>query len=121
MINFFNFVLFEKKRLLHIIPRITSDGSTDSSLQIMQDYAKKDSRIHFSTRENRGLILTLNELLYTARGAWIARMDADDISLPNRLAYQLAWLEKNRRRYMRQLGAPLWQHRSPGRSIASIR
>ncbi len=69
------------------------DGSTDASLQVMRDYAKKDKRIHLLSRENRGLVATLNELIGMARGAWIARMDADDVSLPNRFSKQLEWLE----------------------------
>ncbi len=70
------------------------DGSTDSSLQVMQRYAKKDPRIRLVTRENRGLVSTLNELVDMATGLWVARMDSDDISLPARFERQLAWLEE---------------------------
>jgi len=70
------------------------DGSTDSSLQVMQDYAQKDQRIRLLSRENRGLVATLNELVGMARGTWIARMDADDISEPDRFARQLEWLDR---------------------------
>lgn len=70
------------------------DGSTDSSLQVMQEYERKDTRIRLLTRENRGLVFTLNEMIDMARGSWIARMDSDDIALPNRFARQLEWLEK---------------------------
>ncbi len=70
------------------------DGSTDSSLQVMQKYERKDKRIRLVTRGNRGLVFTLNEMIEMARGSWIARMDADDVALPNRFARQLEWLEE---------------------------
>jgi len=71
-----------------------NDGSTDNSGKILQNYAQHDSRIRIFSRENKGLPETLNELIDLARGAWIARMDADDIALPNRLERQLAWLSQ---------------------------
>lgn len=70
------------------------DGSTDASLQLMQNYAQKDARIRLLARENRGLVETLNEMVDMAHGTWVARMDADDVSMPNRLARQLEWLEQ---------------------------
>lgn len=73
---------------------IINDGSTDNSLQVMRTYQKRDSRIRLVTRENRNLVTTLNEIVDLARGKWFARMDQDDISLPNRFERQLQWLEK---------------------------
>lgn len=70
------------------------DGSTDSSLKLLQEYQKKDSRIRLITRENRNVAATLNEIIFLARGKWIARMDQDDIALPQRLERQLEWLER---------------------------
>ncbi|MDG4476039.1 glycosyltransferase family 2 protein [Thiovibrio frasassiensis] len=70
------------------------DGSTDGSLEIMQQYQKRDARIRLVARENRNLATTLNDLIGLARGKWIARMDQDDISLPFRFERQMAWLEK---------------------------
>ena len=70
------------------------DGSTDSSLNLLQEYQKKDSRIRLITRENRNVAATLNEIIFLARGKWIARMDQDDIALPQRLERQLEWLER---------------------------
>lgn len=72
---------------------ITDDGSTDRSLQILQDYAAQDSRIRLSSRANRGLIFTLNEMLAQAEGEFLARMDADDIATPERLALQVEFLQ----------------------------
>lgn len=73
---------------------IIDDGSTDGSLRILQEYQKLDPRIRLVTRENRNLATTLNESLDMARGKWVARMDQDDIALPQRFDRQLEWLEK---------------------------
>jgi len=73
---------------------IVNDGSTDGSVKILAEYAKRDSRICLINRANRGLIDSLNDAIVCARGEWIARMDADDISLPDRFEKQLAWLKK---------------------------
>jgi glycosyltransferase involved in cell wall biosynthesis len=72
---------------------IIDDGSTDTSLTILQKYQNRDERIRLISRENRNLATTLNDLIDMARGKWIARMDQDDISLPLRLERQLHWLE----------------------------
>lgn len=73
---------------------VIDDGSTDGSLQLLREFEKTDKRIRLFARENRGLVPTLNELISMARGTWIARMDADDIARPQRLARQLEWLQK---------------------------
>ena len=74
---------------------IINDGSSDQSLSILQKYAKEDNRIRLVTRENRGLVFTLNEMIEIAKGKIIARMDADDISLPNRLNTQYDFMLNN--------------------------
>lgn len=66
------------------------DGSTDRSLSILQRYQATDDRIHIVSRENRGLIATLNEGMTMAEGEFIARMDADDIAYPERFSRQIA-------------------------------
>ena len=68
------------------------DGSTDETLDFLSEAAKQDSRIKIVTRENRGLVASLNEGVYLARGRLIARMDADDISYPSRIARQVECL-----------------------------
>lgn len=73
---------------------IVNDGSTDGSTAILEEYAQCDCRIRLISRENRGLIASLNEGIASARGEWIARMDADDISFPDRFEKQLAWLQR---------------------------
>jgi glycosyltransferase involved in cell wall biosynthesis len=72
-----------------------NDGSTDGSLAILQAYRASDSRIKIISRENRGLIATLNEGIQLAKGEIIARMDADDIAMPDRLELQLEALNKH--------------------------
>ncbi|WP_231833783.1 glycosyltransferase family 2 protein [Thermosynechococcus vestitus] len=75
---------------------IIDDGSTDNSLSVLKRYAVQDARIRLISRENRGLVATLNEGIALARGEWIARMDADDVAMPNRFIVQLAALERER-------------------------
>jgi glycosyltransferase involved in cell wall biosynthesis len=75
---------------------IIDDGSTDNSWDILIAYAAQDSRIVLSRNpENIKLIKTLNKGLNLARGEYIARMDADDISLPERLERQVAYLQRH--------------------------
>ena len=70
------------------------DGSTDESPQILRVYERLDARVRVIVRENRGLATTLNDSIDIARGEWIARMDQDDIALPQRFERQLEWLEQ---------------------------
>lgn len=75
---------------------IIDDGSTDKSLTILRDYAEKDSRILLLENEhNIGLVNSLNRGLAIVRGEYIARMDADDVNLPNRFALQIQYLEQH--------------------------
>lgn len=72
---------------------IIDDGSTDASLKILKAYAANDERIRLTSRRNRGLVPTLNEMLSQAKGEFIARMDADDVAMPERFARQIEFLE----------------------------
>lgn len=74
---------------------IINDGSTDDSLEIIERYKLKDSRIIVISRENRGLIATLNEGIKKSEGRYIIRMDQDDISLPTRFEEQIKFMEEN--------------------------
>jgi len=67
---------------------IVNDGSTDKSISILHDLAAKDSRIRLFSKSNTGLTDSLNFGIERARGEWIARIDADDISFPERLEIQ---------------------------------
>lgn len=63
---------------------------------IIESFSNKDKRIKFYINEkNLGLATSLNKALSYASGLYIARMDADDISLPNRLLHQKKYLEEN--------------------------
>jgi glycosyltransferase involved in cell wall biosynthesis len=72
---------------------IINDGSTDATNAILERYAELDTRIRLYSQENQGLISALNRGCRLARGRYIARMDADDISFPRRLEKQLEYLE----------------------------
>ena len=73
---------------------ILDDGSNDSTLSILNEYAPRDRRMVLVRNEtNIGLARSLNLGLELAQGEYIARMDADDISMPERLAVQVAYLE----------------------------
>jgi hypothetical protein len=73
---------------------ILDDGSTDSTWEILSSYG--DPRIGLVRNEkNIGLTLSLNKGLALARGKYVARMDADDISLPHRLEMQVDFLERH--------------------------
>ena len=73
---------------------IINDGSTDNSWHVIKEYAAKDPRIVPISQENIGLTRSLNNGIQMAKGKYIARQDADDISLCNRLQTQIPWLEK---------------------------
>jgi glycosyltransferase involved in cell wall biosynthesis len=73
---------------------IINDGSTDNSVSVIESF--KDERIRLINNEkNIGIISTLNKGIELARGEYIARMDCDDISLPERLQKQMRFLEEN--------------------------
>ena len=71
---------------------IIDDGSTDSSAGIVRSYTDRRIRLVQNER-NLKLAATLNRGLALARGEYVARMDADDISLPERLARQVAFMD----------------------------
>ncbi len=65
------------------------DGSSDGSLRMLQQWERKDSRIRVISCPHRGIVPTVNEGLAIGKGEFIARMDADDISMPHRFALQI--------------------------------
>ena len=73
---------------------IFNDGSTDSSADIVKSY--KDQRIKFyDYAQNQGYVHHLNYGIEIAKGEYIARMDADDISLPRRFEKQVEFMDTN--------------------------
>jgi glycosyltransferase involved in cell wall biosynthesis len=75
---------------------IVDDASTDDSWKIIKSYAKKDSRIvTIKNQINLGVSLTSNIAISKARGKFLARMDADDISFTNRIEKQIKFLNKH--------------------------
>ncbi len=72
---------------------IVNDGSRDGSGEIIDAYAARDPRIRAIHQPNRGLIASLNRLIGEAQAPPIARMDGDDIAMPERFERQLAFLD----------------------------
>lgn len=73
---------------------VIDDGSTDTSRQVAMGYARRDSRVRLLPLDrHRGLVFALNAAVAASRAPYLARMDADDIALPQRFALQLARLE----------------------------
>ncbi|HLZ66863.1 MAG TPA: glycosyltransferase [Aliidongia sp.] len=74
---------------------LVDDGSTDETARIIAAYAARDRRIVALAKANSGISDTLNQGLAVARADWIARLDSDDLMLPERLERQLAFVEAN--------------------------
>lgn len=73
---------------------VVDDGSTDQTCEVLQTYADIDRRLRIlSIPENRGLTEALVAGCQAARGAYIARQDAGDRSMPGRFAAQVSWLD----------------------------
>lgn len=74
---------------------IADDCSTDNTLNILYKKQSEDSRISiFKNQTNIGLTKTLNKLIDSVESEFIARQDADDLSLPNRLEVQLDYIKR---------------------------
>lgn len=73
------------------------DGSTDRTLEIAWQYAEKypNQFIIIKNEENQGLNYTLNHCLNYVRGKYVARMDGDDLSLPERFEKEVAFLDSH--------------------------
>jgi glycosyltransferase involved in cell wall biosynthesis len=75
---------------------VVDDASTDDSLNILQEYARQDTRLRVLKNErNMGVSATTNQAIRAARSQYVARMDADDLMCQDRLQKQLDFLEKN--------------------------
>lgn len=74
---------------------VVDDGSTDGSLAILKSFAAADPRVKLISRGNTGIARALNEGLAIAQGEFVAKMDADDVSLPDRFIKQIAFLREH--------------------------
>ncbi|MEP6602761.1 MAG: glycosyltransferase family A protein [Spartobacteria bacterium] len=75
---------------------IVDDASSDGSVEAIRQFARSDSRLRsFFQRENQGISATRNFAIEQARGEYIAFLNHDDIALPERLARQLEFLQRN--------------------------
>ena len=75
---------------------VINDCSTDSTAKILADFSLKDERIKVHTNEvNLRLPTSLNKAISLSSGKYIARMDADDICLPDRFEKQYKFMEEN--------------------------
>src|SRR4051812_44688990 len=96
------------------------DGSTDGTLGILQSFAATDPRVRILSHENTGMGRALNAALERCRHEWVARMDADDVMVPDRLERQLAFVAERPGlvvcstlvRYIDEGGSVIGQNRS---------
>ena len=72
---------------------VVDDGSTDESAEIAVAHARHDPRFRVVRQPARGVVAALERARAEARGRFVARMDGDDVALPQRLALQLEALE----------------------------
>lgn len=75
---------------------ITDDSTNEGTIQIIDDFAQKDKRIKIIREKTRmGFVKALNIGLKSSKGIYIARMDGDDIALPNRLQKEVDFLQRH--------------------------
>ncbi|HKS25724.1 MAG TPA: glycosyltransferase [Thermoanaerobaculia bacterium] len=72
---------------------VTDDGSTDRSAAIAEGFASRDERVRVLRRPHEGLSASLNAGIAAMRGQYAARMDADDVSVADRLQKQVEFLD----------------------------
>jgi glycosyltransferase involved in cell wall biosynthesis len=71
---------------------VIDDGSTDGTAMVVERHRRQDARVRSVRRAHGGAIAALNAGIELATGRYVARMDADDVSLPDRLATQVAFM-----------------------------
>ena len=73
------------------------DGSRDGTRARLDAWAREDARVRVVTQPPSGIVVALERARSLARGRWLARMDADDVARPGRLAAQRARMESDER------------------------
>lgn len=96
---------------------IVDNNSVDASPLILDRLKREDPRIQVVRQPSGGIAAALNAAIFHSRGEYIARMDADDVSFPQRLALQVAWLDANPRTVI--VGGQAVEDREP--TASSIR
>ncbi|WP_162914504.1 glycosyltransferase [Taklimakanibacter lacteus] len=86
-------ILLQTHRHFELI--VVNDGSSDRTGAIAESYERADSRVHVIHQENGGEAAAFNAGCAQARFALLARVDHDDVALPERLALQVAFMAKN--------------------------
>ena len=76
---------------LHVV----DDGSVDGTCGIVDGYAERDDRITLHRRDRAGIVAALNHGIEVSESVYVARMDADDVCKPERLARQITALDGN--------------------------
>lgn len=94
---------------------IVDDGSTDGSGDLIAERAGRDRRIFLLRQENSGIVASLNRMLALIETPFVARMDADDIALPERFARQIEHMERDAR--LGALGSQVDEIDAAGRII----
>lgn len=74
---------------------VIDDGSSDNTVQIVEEYQARDPRVKLIKQQNAGVGAARNVGISTAQHPWIALMDSDDIALPERFEKQIAAIEAN--------------------------
>jgi glycosyltransferase involved in cell wall biosynthesis len=74
---------------------VIDDGSTDRTPELLQDWARSDARVRVHRQNHSGIVAALNRGCGLARAPYLARMDADDIAFPDRLAKQVSFLDEH--------------------------
>lgn len=75
---------------------VVDDCSADNTRNIIEKYCIIDKRVKLiQNKKNRGLAYSLNKAIYHSKGQFIARMDGDDFSLPQRFEEQVKFLNEN--------------------------
>ena len=79
---------------------IINDGSFDDTLKICENLKTRDNRIKLINQSHKGLTKSLNAGIKISKGNFIARQDADDLSLKTRFEEQLFWFKQNKQRVL---------------------